>query len=61
MIQLRLLSTFNGIDIFEIKVPMNAAHSCDLLSVTDQICLKPSPQLESKVSELVQGSLLNQK
>ena len=48
-------------EILEVKVPMGTAHSHDLSSVADQICLKPLQQLEAKVSELVRDSLLNQR
>ena len=58
---LRLLKMSNGTEILEIKVPMNSAHSHDVSSVADQICLKPLQQIEAKVSELVQDSLLNQR
>ena len=40
---------------------MNSAHSHDTTSVADQICLKPLQQIEIKVHELVQDSLLNQR
>ena len=50
----------NGMEVLEIKIPMNLAHSHDVSSVPDQICLKPLQQIEAKVSELVQDSLLSQ-
>ena len=58
---LRLLKMSNGTEILEIKIPMNSAHSHDVSSIADQICLKPLQQIEAKVSELVQDSLLNQR
>ena len=60
-IHLRLLRIARGMEILEVKVPMGTAHSHDLSSVADQICLKPLQQLEAKVSELVRDSLLNQR
>ena len=60
-IHLRLLRIARGMEILEVKVPMGIAHSHDLSSVADQICLKPLQQLEAKVSELVHDSLLNQR
>ena len=60
-IHLRLLRIARGMEILEVKVPMGTAHSHDLSSVADQICLKPLQQLEAKVSELVHDSLLNQR
>ena len=39
---------------------MNSAHLHDTTSVADQICLKPLQQIEIKVHELVQDSLLKQ-
>jgi len=60
-IHLRLLKMSNGTEVLEVRVPMNSAHSHDTTSVADQICLKPLQQIEIKVLELVQDSLLNQR
>ena len=57
----KLLRIATGMEILEVKVPMDTAHSHDLSSVADQICLKPLQQLEAKVSEFVHDSLLNQR
>lgn len=63
VIQIRLLTISNGSSVLEIKLPTTDAHleSHDPSSVADQLCLKPLYEVEQKISELVQESLLNQR
>ena len=60
---IRLLKTLDGTEVLEIKVPTLDAHfpAHDPCSISDQMCMKPVPELEKKVCELVQESLLSQR
>ena len=62
-VQVRLLNVSNGIQVLEIQVPMISAHlpAHNPSSVTDQLTMKPLPEIEEKVVELVQESFLNQR
>ena len=62
-VQVRLLNVSNGIQVLEIQVPMISAHlpAHNPSSVTDQLTMKPLPEIEEKVIELVQESFLNQR
>lgn len=63
VLQIRLLTISDGSMALEIKFPTIDAHLPihNPLSITDQMCLKPLPELENKVLEFVQESLLNQR
>ena len=63
VLHIRLLTISDGSTALEIKVPTIDAHlpTHNPSSITDQMCLKPLPELESKVLELVQESLLGQR
>lgn len=63
LLQIRLLTISDGSTTLEIKVPTIDAHlpTHNPSSITDQMCLKPLPELETKVLELVQESLLSQR
>ena len=62
-LQVRLLNVSNGVQVLEIQIPMMSAHlpAHNPSSVTDQLTMKPLPQIEEKIAELVQESFLNQR
>ena len=62
-VQVRLLNVSNGMQVLEIQVPMMSAHlpAHNPSSVTDQLTMKPLPEIEEKVAEFVQESFLNQR
>ena len=49
--------------VLEIQIPMMSAHlpAHNPSSVTDQLTMKPLPQIEEKIAELIQESFLNQR
>lgn len=59
----RLLHVSNGMEVLEIKIPLLSAHLPvhNPLSVSDQLTMKPLPEVEHKVEELVQECFLNQR
>ena len=62
-IHLRLLRISNGMKILEIKVPLLSAHLPvhNPLSISDQLTIKPLPEVEQKVAELIQECFINQR
>ena len=58
-----LLTISDGSAVLEIRVPTIDArlHTHNPSPITDQMCLKPLPELENKVLDLVQESLLSQR
>ncbi len=62
-VQTKLLNITKDIQILEIQIQMMSAHlsAHNPSSVTDQLVMKPLPELEAKVNELVQESFLNQR
>ena len=60
---MRLLNVSNGVQVLEIQIPMMSAHlpAHNPSSVTDQLTMKPLPQIEEKITELVQGFFLKTK
>ena len=62
-IHLRLLRISNGMKILEIKVPLLSAHLPvhNPLSISDQFTMKPLPEVEQKVAELIQECFINQR
>ena len=62
-LQVRLLNVSNGVQLLEIQIPMMSADlpAHNPSSVTDQLTMKPLPQIEEKIAELVQEYFLNQR
>ena len=62
-VHIRLLNVSNGMKILEIQIPNTSAHlsAHNPSSVTDQLTMTPLPQIEEKVTELVQESFLSKK
>ena len=62
-LQVWILNVSNGVQGLEIQIPMMSAHlpAHNPSSVTDQLTMKPLPQIEEKNAELVQESFLNQR
>ena len=62
-IHLRLLRISNGMEILEIKVPLLSAHLPvhNPLSISDQLTMKPLPEVEQRVAELIQECFINQR
>ena len=61
VVHIRLLDVSNGMKILEIQIPMTSAHLAahNPSSISDQLTMKPLPQIEEKVAELVQECFLN--
>ena len=57
------LNVSNGVQVLEIQIPTMSARlpAHNPSSVTDQLTMKPLPQTEEKIAELVQESFLNQR
>jgi len=60
-IHLRLLNVSNGMKILEIRVPLPSAHQSTHTpsSIKDQLTMKPLPEVEQKVTELMEECFLN--
>ena len=58
---LRLLNVSNGMKILDIRLPLPSAHLSTHTpsSIKDQLTMKPLPEVEQKVTELMEECFLN--
>ena len=57
------MNVSNGVQVLEIQIPMMSAHlpAHNPSLVTDQLTMKPLPQIEEKIAKLIQESFVNQR